>query len=131
MPRSFNTDNKTYVNGLRYRIAIKFSTKYREYFGPMIGQRGLLIVEADGAYINVDRVNEYAKELAATPLYEGRSLQAHNKAHERAVCALNFVIGELNRVLREAIAGRRVGKWARSNVVIERMSNQPMLEAAE
>ncbi len=128
--RKFRTDHKTYVNGLRYRILIKYSNNNREWFGPMIGQRGLLKIEADGAYVNIDRVNEYAKQLAASTLYKGRSLQAHEKAYEQAETSLNFVMGELNRIYREARASRRVSKWARSNVVFLRDHKQ-FLEAAE
>lgn len=111
--RSMNTDGKTYLNGLRYRIAIKYSTEHREWFGPMIGQRGLLNVTADGAYVDVDRVNEYAEHLKANSLaiYKEFPHRAHEKAHETAINALGFIHGELDRVLREALAARRVSKW--------------------
>lgn len=144
--RKFNTDQKTYINGLRYRIAIKYSDKTRKVFwGPKIGQFGKLVDAAkDGAYINFDGVEARAQSLVAegeaqAARYRDAEIQkifrvsyarAYNQALDEAQYQIGHLLYELNRVMNEALASRRTRKWAQSNVVFLRDHKQ-FLEAAE
>lgn len=112
----FQTDNRTYVQGWRYRLAIKISTNRPYRFGPRLdyptfgGSR--IELTPDGAYVDFDVVAAEARryEQGAYPVPPLRPLAAYNKAVDEAERQLARLMGELDRVVRESIASRSVSR---------------------
>jgi hypothetical protein len=108
------------LNGWRYRTAIGLSAKHRSLFGPQpkngerTGPTYLLLIREDDATFNFDAIIQHARKLVGQNNFANyrphNPVSAYQAMLVEAERQLACVRVELNRVIEELRAGRRVSK---------------------